>query len=334
MSKLIPFSLHQKICCPVCGYNCNENVFSRYSSTEVAAHICPPGRNADRNLRILKNIEGLWNGTESYLVKCNNCTFLFGFPYVGGNEEFYSILHEQYGYPKWRIEYTLAINNALSNLQRGNILDIGAGTGMFLRSLGSNWQKFAVEGSDTTRALLSEAGIDTYTDIETLTLAMPKKISVVTIFQVLEHLSNFKAVIKNIHELLIPGGYLIISVPDGQDMLLQEEILGCPDFPPNHINKWTLKSLSMVLEENGFFITRSMKTPGSLNELKGAIHVKLIERAAKNKRSFAAKVYTIKKKNVRVVFLSILAVFEFFNLLPHVKQLYKGRTLFVIAQSL
>ena len=98
--KLIKKSVSESIIWPVCNHECKDNVLSTYSITETAACFCPPSRNMNRYERLIKVISDLWKRNESYLVDCGNCSFKFGYPYIGGNEAFYSILHEQYGYPK------------------------------------------------------------------------------------------------------------------------------------------------------------------------------------------------------------------------------------------
>ena len=88
-------------------------------------------------------------------LRCRECGFGFGFPFVGGDEEFYSILHEQRGYPDWRWDYDVALSHALSRYAGGKILDVGAGVGKFLRRLGPAWDRYAVEASDLNRADLN-----------------------------------------------------------------------------------------------------------------------------------------------------------------------------------
>lgn len=332
--KLVSYKVTEQICCPVCNNICNDNVLSEYTAEETAAYFCTPSRNKDRYQRLLSSIRLLWKQDTSLLVKCKACSFAFGFPYVGGDEAFYSILHEQYGYPGWRADYDLAIKKVLSLHQGGQILDIGAGTGNFLSALKKTWETYAVEGSDITRDVLQKANINTYPSLEKLIEERENTFTVVTMFQVLEHISTFNEILENCRRLLHKGGHIFISVPDGDDMILQEVLLGCPDYPPNHINKWTAASLTIALEKHGFKVIESSKTPDGLNELKFALHVSVMGNATKNKKSLAAKVYTIKNKRVRAPLLALLGVIEAIKLLPHVKQLYKGRTFILYAEAI
>jgi len=307
-------------------------VLSSYSIEETAAHFCPPTRDADRYRRLTLSLKSLWKQDECLLVKCSACGFAFGFPHIGGDELFYGILHEQYGYPGWRAEYDMAINDVLKNYNSGLILDIGAGTGNFLRSLNKEWECYAVEGSETTRDILKAHGIQTYPDLDTLADDKTGLFTAITIFQVLEHIADFDSILGKCARLLKQGGDIVISVPDGNDMIKQEELLHCPDYPPNHINKWTKESLSEVLSKHGFKVTQCLKSPDSLHELKSALHVKLLGNAAQKPLSLAARVYSIKSKKMRIPLLSALAVIEAVRLLSHLKQLRKGRSLIVYAK--
>ena len=87
-------------------------------------------RDADRNARLRAVIEHLWNGQTCKVVHCTGCDFMFGVPYVAGDERFYAILHEQQGYPAWRYEYDIARQaaaTAVSGIPAPVALDIGAG---------------------------------------------------------------------------------------------------------------------------------------------------------------------------------------------------------------
>ena len=331
--KLIKKSVSESIICPVCNHECKDNVLSTYSITETAAYFCPPSRNMNRYERLIKVISDLWKRNESYLVDCGNCSFKFGYPYIGGNEAFYSILHEQYGYPKWRVDYDIAIEKVISNIGFGKILDIGAGSGNFLKALPKKWQLYALEGSEITRKLLEKNNIKTAVSFDELATIGIKTFDVITMFQVLEHISDFYMFLHNCKNLLKVGGQIVISVPDGKDMILQEEILLSPDYPPNHINKWTNESITYALNESGFHNIKILKTPNSLNELKSAIHVKMLSDASRNSKSVAAFIYRIQSKKIRVPFLIFLSFMTSIKLLPHLHILSRGRTLVVIANT-
>jgi len=316
--------------CPVCGTICSDPPLYRYTTEEAAAHFCPVTRNADRHFRLKAVISRLWQGEECVILRCKECQFAFGHPFVGGDEAFYSILHEQQGYPNWRWDYDIALSEALNPLGKGRILDIGAGTGVFLRSLKQGWECYALEGSDTTRGPLEACGIRVFRDLTVAAKSETGSFQVITLFQVLEHIAEFRSILAQCRQLLCEGGRLMVTVPDGDAMILQEKLTGCPDMPPNHINKWTPHSLSRVLQEAGFHPQQAIFEPSSWGKLGNALYLRVMADSA-NKKSLAAQVYRVSYKPLRVLLLSALGLPALIRMLPYVQQLKKGGAFAMVA---
>ena len=94
----------------------------------------------------------------------------------------------------------------------GNLLDIGAGTGDFLKSAKQiGWEINGIEPHEGARILAHEKGIDLSEHIDNF---KGNTFDVITLWHVLEHLPNLEETINNIEELLKPGGTLIIAVPN------------------------------------------------------------------------------------------------------------------------
>jgi SAM-dependent methyltransferase len=312
-----------EINCPACHSTDGKKNINTYTALQAAAHFCPSTRDADRNNRLLKCIERLWKGKESSFLQCTHCGFGFGYPYVGGDEEFYSILHEQKGYPSWKWDFDYAMEQIQPSAQRGKILDIGAGEGLFLIKVKEQFEPFALEGSETTRKLLRGKGVTVFADISETIAKLPGQFDYITIFQVLEHLSDFRPLLLECSKLLKPGGKIIITVPDCDAMILQEQTTGCADMMPNHINKWTPKSLGMVLQEAGFKASPAVYHPDSYKNIIGALHLRMIHNATR-KGSLASKVYMIKNKKLRIAALASLAVPTAITMFSSFPKLKKG----------
>jgi SAM-dependent methyltransferase len=312
-----------RVSCPACGAPCTHPPLYRFTAAAAAAHFCPATRDADRNLRLLRCIRRLWQGEEAVVLRCGACGFGFGLPFVGGDEEFYGILHEQQGYPSWRWDYDVAMAEAVSRRNGGRILDFGAGVGMFLRRLGTEWERFAVEGSESTRRQLEAAGITVFRDLAQAASSEAGTFQIVTLFQVLEHLAEFNAVLEKCHRLLAQGGLLVVTVPDLDAMIRQQQLTGCHDMLPNHINKWTAESLSGVLRRVGFVVGLPIPEAPSWQHVKASLHLKLMNDATRQ-HSMAAAVYRIRNKRLRAMSLACLAVPALLSMLPDTMHLRLG----------
>ena len=104
--------------------------------------------------------------------------------------------------------------NLITSLKKdaNNILDIGAGTGDFLKHIKSeNRVVFGIEPNKKARALASKKGINLE---ESIADFKGKTFDVITMWHVLEHVPNLEETIKKIEALLNPNGVLIIAVPN------------------------------------------------------------------------------------------------------------------------
>lgn len=95
---------------------------------------------------------------------------------------------------------------------KGELLDIGAGTGDFLaKAKKRGWSVTGMEPNEAARNLSSEKGIPLLKNSETLT---SHSFDVITMWHVLEHVPDLEKQISELHRLLKPGGILLIAVPN------------------------------------------------------------------------------------------------------------------------
>jgi SAM-dependent methyltransferase len=276
-------------------------------------------------------IRELWNSEKSYFIKCGKCGFGFGYPHVGGNEKFYDILHESPGYPSWKWDYDYALG-LLEGLKKEEvrILDIGAGSGMFLEKLKSNYLKYAVEGGETTRSILRKKNINVLLLSDLKSGKYQNFFDVLTMFQVLEHIADFDSLLSDCSKVLKTGGRIIITVPLCEAMINQELYLKAPDMPPNHINKWSPESLTYILKKYHFQINKIQRQPSSFKFLLGALHLKIMGEASKGS-PIAGRVYSIKNKQLRILSMALVAPYYLAQLLPHLSKFKSGGSFSIIA---
>jgi 2-polyprenyl-3-methyl-5-hydroxy-6-metoxy-1,4-benzoquinol methylase len=102
------------------------------------------------------------------------------------------------------------INNC--SFTKGNLLDIGAGTGDFLLTAKQNgWSTIGVEPSEKAKGIAIRKGIQFTDSTEELE---SNSFDVITMWHVLEHVPNLEIQIKELKRLVKPNGTIIIAVPN------------------------------------------------------------------------------------------------------------------------
>jgi SAM-dependent methyltransferase len=149
---------------------------------------------------------------------------------------------------------------------RGELLDIGCGTGNFLAAardagysvsgieLDRNAARFAKDQLGLPRVLgltISEFA-ERYPD---------DKFDVVTFFEVLEHQAAPAEFVEKVKTCLRPGGYIALSVPNRERWLTGPDTL---DYPPNHFLRWNAGALRNLLSGRGFEILSVREQPADV----------------------------------------------------------------------
>lgn len=99
--------------------------------------------------------------------------------------------------------------------KQGSLLDIGAGTGFFLRAAKKRgWSVMGIEPNLSARTLANSKIPNTVFDADTLQTLPEKSFDVITLWHVLEHLPNLEEDVKTIHKLLKPNGRIVVAVPN------------------------------------------------------------------------------------------------------------------------
>ena len=74
---------------------------------------------------------------------------------------------------------------------------------------------------------LEGKGIRVYRDLSEPIANESGTFDVVTMFQLLEHIAEFRSLLIQCRALLRPDGKIVITVPHGEAMLRQERLLAC-----------------------------------------------------------------------------------------------------------
>lgn len=151
-----------------------------------------------------------------------------------------------------------------SYVSRGTILDYGCGTGMFLSACKTaGWDSIGMEPDDNARKMASEQGLNVFSDKEKVkTYITDKQADAITLWHVLEHVTDMGETLAFFKARLKKDGVLIIAVPNhvSYDAEHYKEFWAAYDVP-RHLYHFDLKSMKTLLEDTGFKLieTKPMK---------------------------------------------------------------------------
>ena len=147
----------------------------------------------------------------------------------------------------------IALKNKLSlinDLQKskGNLLDIGAGTGDFLLVAKQNgWNAIGIEPSEKAKAIAQQKGVELKSNLSEF---QDHSFDLITMWHVLEHVPNLENQIKELQRLLKPNGSIVIAVPNFKsfDADYYKEFWAAYDVPRHlwHFSKTAIQKLFLA----------------------------------------------------------------------------------------
>jgi len=151
--------------------------------------------------------------------------------------------------------------------KKATILDLGCGNGSFLSQLnGNGWRLIGVDYSKSGIQIAEQnhPGIEfLLADAQTDLVGFVEPADVVISTEVIEHLYDPRAFMKNAYRLLKPGGMFVVSTPyHGYLKNLMMAATGKMDrhftvlWDHGHIKFWSRKTLESALREVGFKVTQ------------------------------------------------------------------------------
>jgi 2-polyprenyl-3-methyl-5-hydroxy-6-metoxy-1,4-benzoquinol methylase len=128
---------------------------------------------------------------------------------------------------------------------RGELLDIGCGTGNFLAA--ARERGYDVSGTELDRNAAGYAreklGLPQVFGLTVAGFAEKypeRKFDVVTFFEVLEHQAEPVSFLRSVKRCLRANGYVALSVPNRERWQTGPDVL---DYPPNHFLRWSPAAL-------------------------------------------------------------------------------------------
>lgn len=163
------------------------------------------------------------------------------------------------------------------NTEEKTILDVGAGTGDFLKVCkNNNWKVNGVEPSDKARKFAEEKNINLKNDISEYDKS---SFDIITLWHVLEHIPNLIDYTHQLKKLLKPNGILIIAVPNfkSYDANRYKHFWAAYDVP-RHLWHFSKKSITKL------FSDIEMKVEKILPMKFDAFYVSLLSEKYKSKK--------------------------------------------------
>lgn len=165
--------------------------------------------------------------------------------YISHTDNKRSMFEKMYHIVKSRaLKNKLELINSLSR-DKGNILDIGAGTGEFLLvAKNDGWKTYGIEPSEKAKSIGEKKGISFYEDFSTFE---KNSFDVITMWHVLEHVPNLEETIAQLYQYIKPSGTIIIAVPNfkSYDAKYYKEYWAAYDVPIHlwHFSKTAIRKL-------------------------------------------------------------------------------------------
>ena len=134
------------------------------------------------------------------------------------------------------------------------VAEIGPGDGFFGQLISS---KFDYVGFEPARKSHAECRRKHLNVVNSYFYPSPQKYKAIIGRQVLEHIADLTAFLRNVRDSIDKDGFIIFEVPNIEKAKYSNRII---DFCPEHLNYFTQSSLSLLFSSTGFNIKEIVKT--------------------------------------------------------------------------
>jgi 2-polyprenyl-3-methyl-5-hydroxy-6-metoxy-1,4-benzoquinol methylase len=143
----------------------------------------------------------------------------------------------------------------VTSLKKGRLLDVGAGTGLFVQTMRkAEWEVIGLEPDEGARQLAAGLNIK-LDDPATLFSLSSASFDVITLWHVLEHVHDLHRYLDQCRKLLAPTGKIIIAVPNytSGDASHYGANWAAYDVP-RHLYHFSPQAMQLLLKKHDFKI--------------------------------------------------------------------------------
>jgi SAM-dependent methyltransferase len=204
------------------------------------------------------------------IVECKHCSFLFptddnlpdfykSINYISLSDTKKGLISQVYHLVR---KYTLNQKLRLleANVAVGNLLDYGCGTGMFLNQANAKgWNSFGTEPDDGARDLANRNKKLAFGNKQELNAFDPFiTFNAITLWHVLEHVTDLPETLDFFKQKLDQNGVLIIAVPnyDSYDAKHYNANWAAYDLP-RHLYHFEAKTICQLMAKHGFILHKT-----------------------------------------------------------------------------
>jgi 2-polyprenyl-3-methyl-5-hydroxy-6-metoxy-1,4-benzoquinol methylase len=233
--------------------------------------VCPVCTSAEISIALTAKDHTV-SGENFQVMECRNCTLRFtqdvpdaqsiapyykAEEYISHTDTSKGLINRVYKMVRQR---TLVSKRKLiekyTGLTKGDLLDVGSGTGSFVNEMKQNgWQVEGLEPDEDARKLAAQQYGIQLTDTGRFYQLKPGSFDAITLWHVLEHVHDLEGYVQQLKNILRQTGKLFIAVPNytSQDARSYGEYWAAYDVP-RHLYHFSPASMQLLMEKNGLKI--------------------------------------------------------------------------------
>lgn len=216
------------------------------------------------------------SGEEFQLLQCTACTLRFtqdvpdaasispyykSENYISHTNTSKGLINGLYQFVRKRtLKRKRRLIENLTGIHKGNLLDVGSGTGAFVQEMNQQgWQVTGLEPDADARKVAKEVNAASLTDISTFYQLETGVYDAITMWHVLEHVHELQGYIAHLKNLLKENGRLFIAVPNytSKDADIYQAHWAAYDVP-RHLYHFSPQSVQVLMEKHGLKIYKHL----------------------------------------------------------------------------